>query len=58
MSIITFFLQKKAKLALLEQERAKARVEKLQQEDRKTSEAPEESDKLCSEVMRTHCDST
>lgn len=53
-----FLLQKKAKLAFLEQERSRARVEKLQEEDRKISGALEESDKLCSEVMRTHCDFT
>lgn len=53
-----FLLQKKAKLELLEQERSRARVEKLQEEDRKISEAPEESDKLCSEVMRTRYDFT
>lgn len=53
-----FFLQKKAKLALLDQERTKARMEKLQEEDRKIRETLEESDKLCSEVMRTHCNLT
>lgn len=55
---LTFFLQKKAKLALLDQERTKARMEKLQEEDRKIRETLEESDKLCSEVMRTHCNLT
>lgn len=43
-------------MAVLEQERAKARVEQLQEEDRKISEAPEESAKLCLEVTRAHCD--
>lgn len=46
-----FYLQKKANLALLEQEQAKARAEawhqeKLREEERKISEALEESKKV------------
>lgn len=53
-----FFLQKKAKVALLEQERAEARakeahLEKLQEEERKVSQALQETKTLPSEVMRS-----
>lgn len=53
-----FFLQKKAKLAILERERAEARakeahLEKLQEEERKTSQALQETKTLPSEVMRS-----
>lgn len=52
-----FFLQKKAKLAVLEQERAEARakeahLEKLQEEERRISQALQEA-KTPSEVMRS-----
>lgn len=53
-----FFLQKKAKLAILERERAEARakeahLEKLQEEERKTSQALQETKTLPSEVTRS-----
>lgn len=51
-----FNLQKKAHLALLEQEQAKAREEalhqeKLREEERKISEAFEESKKVCDKIL-------
>lgn len=56
---LSIFLQKKAKLAILEQEQAEARAkeahpEKLPEEERKISQAPQETKPLHSEVMRSH----
>lgn len=56
--ILLFFWQKKAKLAILEQERAEARakeahLKKLQEKERKISQAVQETETLRSEVMRS-----